>query len=93
MGRAPRRLQDPGGESAQRAEVCADPQLEGRGIITEVPAPDGSGATLKLPAAAFIANADGPKVPGPAPKLGADTNDVLLSLGYSADEIAKLEIT
>ncbi|MGI9477874.1 MAG: CoA transferase, partial [Hyphomicrobiaceae bacterium] len=74
-------------------EVCADPQLDGRGIIADIPDPDDSSATLKVPAAAFIASADGPAVPGAPPTLGADTHDVLHALGYSDAEIAALEIT
>lgn len=75
------------------AEVCADPQLAGRGIIADIPDPDDGATTVKVPAAAFIANADGPAVPGAPPVLGADTDTVLRGLGYSDAQIAALEIT
>jgi len=74
------------------AEVTRDPQLETRGILQDVPDPEEPEKTRKLPAAAFIANNDGPTVPGAPPKLGADTTDVLRSLGYSDEQIEGLRI-
>lgn len=74
------------------AEVCADPQLDGRGIIKEIPSPIEAGGTVKVPAAAFIANTDGPGVPGAPPNLGANTEAVLSSLGYTSAEVKKLRL-
>ncbi len=74
------------------AEVCADPQLATRGILREVPETTDSTATVRMPAAAFIANRHGPRVPGAPPRLGEHTNDVLRSIGYSDSEIASLKL-
>jgi crotonobetainyl-CoA:carnitine CoA-transferase CaiB-like acyl-CoA transferase len=73
-------------------EVCADPQLATRGILATVPAPAGGAEPMRLPAAAFTANADGPGVPGAPPNLGEHTEDVLRSLGYTDEEIQKLRL-
>lgn len=73
-------------------EVCADPQLTTRGIIASIPATTESSETARVPAAAFIANANGPAVPGPPPRLGEHTREVLEFAGYTSEEIAKLRI-
>ena len=75
------------------AEIVRDPQLDTRGILQSVPDPDDTGKTRRLPAAAFVCNQDGPNVPGAPPRLGADTNMVLRSLGYSDAQIEALRIT
>jgi len=75
------------------AEVVADPQLETRGILADIPEPGDTQNAIKVPAAAFVCNEDGPRVPGAPPLLGADTRDVLLSLGYSIEDIDKLKLS
>lgn len=75
------------------AEVTQDPQLETRGILRQVPDPEEPNKNRTLPAAAFICNEDGPAVPGAPPTLGADTTTVLRSLGYSDEQIEKLQIS
>ncbi len=74
------------------AEVISDPQLETRGILQDVPDPVDTGKTRKLPGAAFICDADGPRVAGAPPRLGEQTRTVLQSLGYSDEQIDLLQI-
>lgn len=73
------------------AEVCADPQLETRGILATIPGPNG-GESMRVPAAAFIADTDGPGVPGAAPRIGEHTRDVLHMLGYDDEAIGHLRL-
>jgi crotonobetainyl-CoA:carnitine CoA-transferase CaiB-like acyl-CoA transferase len=70
-------------------EVVDDPQARAVGAFVEVEYPGGAGTFETLAVPIRIEGADiGPR--GPAPELGADTDEVLAGLGLSAEEIAAL---
>lgn len=71
-------------------EVAQDPQALAAGAIVQTPSAKGDGTTYPSPASPvrFPGADDGPK--GPSPAMGEHSRDVLLSLGYSADEISAL---
>ncbi len=74
--------------------AVTDPQLAHRGIIQDVPAPKGSthGAIdpLKLIAAAFTANHEGPAIFGAPPALGQHNTEVLTECGFTVGEVAAM---
>ena len=65
-------------------EAVIDAQTAARGAIHTFP----SGSTHTV--AAFTTPVDGPALERPAPRMGADTNAILLGLGKSDGEIALL---
>ncbi len=70
-------------------EVAADPQLNFRNILPEMPAPGEPDRTVKLVGAAFVADQDGPAPQGPPPRVGEHSDEILSGLGYSTAEIAE----
>ena len=74
------------------SEVCADPQMETRGIIADVPKPGWDTSSIKAVGAAFIADNDVPAVRASAPSIGAQDHEGLGELGYSEAEIAELQL-
>lgn len=72
------------------AEAVADPQLAHRGILLDVPPPQGFDAPMRLIGAPFVADADGPAAACPPPLLGQDGDAVLRELGLAEAEIAAL---
>jgi crotonobetainyl-CoA:carnitine CoA-transferase CaiB-like acyl-CoA transferase len=70
------------------AQVAADPQVTANGYIQPVARPDGEPVRLVN----IGVTIDGEPVPIPrlAPELGEHTEEVLLSFGYTWDEIGAL---
>jgi formyl-CoA transferase len=71
------------------AEAIGMPHLRDRHLLQDTRVA-GSDQTVPLINAGFVADADGPRVRGPVPQLGQDTDAVLGELGYDAAEIAAL---
>lgn len=70
-------------------DVIADPQVQANGFIVEVPHP--SEGTLREVGSPFRLQ-DTPVGPrSPAPEWGQHTEEVLLELGYSWDDISRLK--
>lgn len=69
------------------ADVVSDPQLDVRGVITQI-----DGSAINRPQAhvvtsGFTTDADGPNVRHIAPQLGEHTRDILHEAGFSDDHI------
>ena len=71
-----------------RAEVIEHDQIVANRLIEEFDHPEGGRIRQPRPAARF--DATPARVRGPAPGLGADTEPVLASLGYTVEQIAAL---
>ena len=70
------------------AEVASDPQVLGNGYIVELDHPNFKGhRTVGLP---MSLSETPPRIQGPASELGQHTEECLLELGYSWEEISTL---
>src|SRR5881628_1405275 len=80
----------PAGRVRKLGEALADPHLESRRVLHEHAKIDGVEGPVTVPLAAFKFAHGGPSIETPPPRLGEHTEEVLLGLGYSNAEVAKL---
>jgi crotonobetainyl-CoA:carnitine CoA-transferase CaiB-like acyl-CoA transferase len=80
----------PAGRVRTLSEALADPQLKSRGVLHEHGKVDGIEGPVTVPLAAFKFAEGGPSIETPPPRLGQHTEEVLLALGYSTEQIASL---
>ena len=73
------------------AEAAAWPQVRDRGLISTIPFGDSDNTgPLEVVGAGVVFEHDPPHAPGPVPTLGESTTQILLDLGYRANEIDEL---
>jgi crotonobetainyl-CoA:carnitine CoA-transferase CaiB-like acyl-CoA transferase len=80
----------PAGRVRTLSEALVDPQLETRGVLHEHQKIEGIDGPVTVPMAAFKFADGGPSIETPPPRLGEHTEEVLLGLGYSKEQIATL---
>ncbi|MCZ6502235.1 MAG: CaiB/BaiF CoA-transferase family protein [Gammaproteobacteria bacterium] len=81
----------PVAEIRELPEVVEDPQFEHRGVFETIPSPLDADKTVTLVKAGYVTNKDGPEVRDGPPTLGEHTNEILESLGYSAEAIEEFK--
>ncbi len=72
------------------ADTVAEPQLAHRSVLVDVQGVTGVDRPVRLVAAAFQANQDGPAVSRPPPALGEHSEQILRAFEFSNDEITAL---
>ena len=80
----------PAGRVRTLSEALTDPQLETRGVLHEHQKIEGIDGPVTVPMAAFKFADGGPSIETPPPRLGEHTEEVLLGLGYSKEQITGL---
>ena len=80
----------PAGEVLDIPDVLAHPQVASRGLVKTFDAAPGVARPVSVVRSGFRLKSGDPAPAMPPPALGADTDDVLASLGYRADEIEAL---
>ncbi|MGO9151856.1 CaiB/BaiF CoA transferase family protein [Mycobacterium sp.] len=70
-------------------ETRCDPQVVANGYVGSMDVDNDASLTVAMPPVQF--NGDQPR-PRPAPELGADTDRVLLELGYDWDQLVEMKV-
>src|SRR6266567_4481995 len=71
-------------------EALADPHLKSRGVLHRHEKVPGVDKPVTVPLAAFKFAHDGPSIERPPARVGEHTDQVLASVGYTAEQIAAL---
>ena len=71
-------------------EALADPHLKSRGVLHRHEKVPGVDKPVIVPLAAFKFAHDGPSIERPPARVGEHTDEVLASVGYTAEQIAAL---
>ena len=81
----------PTAEIRSLPEVMQDPQFDHREVFQTLPHPCDESQNFTVVKAGYLLDSDGPTVRTTPPRLGQDTERVLLSLGYNESQIAILK--
>lgn len=80
----------PAGAVLDLTEVLDHEVIRSRGMIADFEEVEGVGRPISVLRTGIKINGEVPKVDSPPPRLGADSDEILLSLGYSAQDIAEM---
>ncbi len=80
----------PAGRVRGLDEALGDPQLDHRGVLHDLDAPEGRAGTYKVPVAPFLMSAGNPAIDRAPPRIGQHSAEVLAEAGFDADRIARM---